>query len=119
MLRRLLRCGRAASGTGPRGCASLDGGAPQTADQNKTTRDNEIQRRTLMSWTCPACQNAIRHSEGESAPRMGVTYRCPICRLELVVDPDRGKMTLAPMRDDDLRERRAPRGRPTADDRRR
>ncbi len=72
-----------------------------------------------MPWTCPACQNAIRHSEGESAPRMGVTYRCPICHLELVVDRDRSEMTLAPMRDDDLREKRAPRERAKAEDRRR
>ena len=39
-----------------------------------------------MSWTCPACQNTIAHSEVEVAPRSGITYRCPICRLELIVD---------------------------------
>ncbi|HMD37620.1 MAG TPA: hypothetical protein VKH42_21740 [Vicinamibacterales bacterium] len=54
-----------------------------------------------MPWTCPACQNAIQHSPAEATPSVGVTYRCPICRLELIVDPDRGKMTLAPMRADD------------------
>ena len=54
-----------------------------------------------MSWTCPACQNAIKHSTTETTPHSGVTYRCPICRLELIVDPDKGKMVLAPMRAND------------------
>jgi hypothetical protein len=49
-----------------------------------------------MPWTCPACQNTIRHSEVESAPRLGITYRCTICRLELVVAPEGDSMTLAP-----------------------
>jgi hypothetical protein len=78
-----------------------------------------------MPWTCPACQNAIQHSEIESAPRPGITYRCLVCRLELVMDPRRGKMTLAPNR---AGEREAPpaimgaegyRDPSTADDRRR
>jgi len=49
-----------------------------------------------MSWTCPACQNAIRHSDVETAPRSGVIYRCHVCRLELIVDQDRETMALAP-----------------------
>lgn len=50
-----------------------------------------------MRWTCPACQNEIHHAEAEAAPRYGVTYRCFVCRLELVVDPERRVLTLAPM----------------------
>jgi hypothetical protein len=51
-----------------------------------------------MPWTCPACRLAIRHSEHEHTPRQGVTYRCHVCRLELVVDTTEGTMTLAPFR---------------------
>jgi hypothetical protein len=50
-----------------------------------------------MPWKCPACQNPIRHSESQPTPRAGVTYRCPICRLELVADAEGETMTLAPM----------------------
>jgi hypothetical protein len=49
----------------------------------------------MSAWTCPACQHAVRHSDAETMPRPGVTYRCPICRLELIVDTLRGAMTLA------------------------
>jgi hypothetical protein len=49
-----------------------------------------------MPWTCPACRLAIRHSDAERDPRPGVTYRCHVCRLELVVDATRGKMVVAP-----------------------
>ena len=51
-----------------------------------------------MPWTCPACQNSVRLSHLETAPRPGVTYRCPICRLELILDPQRGRMVVAPLR---------------------
>ena len=50
-----------------------------------------------MAWTCPACHLPIRHSDREDRRRAGVTYRCHVCRLELVVDMDRGKLTLAPL----------------------
>lgn len=33
----------------------------------------------------------------ESQPRPGVTYRCSVCRLELVFDPDVERMVPAPM----------------------
>lgn len=46
-----------------------------------------------MTWNCPACRTTIQHNE---EPRPGVIYRCPICRLELVVDTDHDKLTLAP-----------------------
>jgi hypothetical protein len=50
-----------------------------------------------MPWTCPACGVAIRHNEIDPAPRAGVVYRWPICRLELAVDPTTNKLTVAPI----------------------
>ena len=51
-----------------------------------------------MPWHCPACSTVIRHQEAvESAPRPGIVYRCPVCRLELVVDEKTGKLTVAPL----------------------
>jgi hypothetical protein len=50
-----------------------------------------------MPWTCPACRLAIRHSDAERDPRPSVTYRCHVCRLELVVDTTCGKMVVAPV----------------------
>jgi hypothetical protein len=52
-----------------------------------------------MPWRCPACGIPIRHSEAELAPRLGVRYRCHVCRLELVVDPEDQKLTV-PLVDD-------------------
>ena len=52
-----------------------------------------------MPWQCPACQTLIQHSQVESEPRYSVVYRCHICRLELVFDPDASKLTLAPLPD--------------------
>jgi hypothetical protein len=57
--------------------------------------------RSALPWTCPACQNAIRLAAAEPMPRRGITYRCHICRLELVIDLEATRMTLAPMPDDD------------------
>ena len=43
---------------------------------------------TQVTWKGPACQISIR-KDGE-LPRPGVVSRCPVCRLELVLDgPDR------------------------------
>ena len=52
-----------------------------------------------MPWRCPACHVHIAHSDVEERPRVGVTYRCHICRLELAFDPDSDKMTVAALRD--------------------
>jgi hypothetical protein len=57
-----------------------------------------------MIWTCPACQIAIQHSE-ETA-HVGVTYRCHVCRLELISGPDNGEMVLAAFRTDNRDSRR-------------
>jgi len=50
-----------------------------------------------MPWTCPACRTAVRHTEAEPLPRVGAIYRCPICRIELVVDTRTSKMKVAPI----------------------
>lgn len=61
-----------------------------------------------MPWRCPACHTPIRHNENEERPREGVVYRCPICRLELTVDPDTKRFAVAPFAaiDDDHKNRR-------------
>jgi hypothetical protein len=38
----------------------------------------------------------IRHSELEERPQPGHTYRCHVCRLDLVFDVPNQKMTVAP-----------------------
>jgi hypothetical protein len=48
-----------------------------------------------MSWTCPACGSSIQHKE--EANGLGVTYRCAVCRLELVEDAGGGTMRAAPL----------------------
>ena len=51
-----------------------------------------------MPWTCPACGTSIHHRNETLGQRM--TYRCAVCRLELVADVDTGKMTVAPLPSD-------------------
>jgi hypothetical protein len=46
-----------------------------------------------MPWRCPACETPIRHSESEERPRLGVLYRCHLCRIELVFDVRTNKLT--------------------------
>jgi len=48
-------------------------------------------------WKCPACTLSIAHSEAETEPRPGVTYRCQVCRLELILDEATDKLSLAPL----------------------
>jgi len=40
-------------------------------------------------------QHLVRHSLIEDAPRPGTVYRCPVCKLELVADPNAGKINVA------------------------
>jgi hypothetical protein len=37
----------------------------------------------------------IRHHDAE--PRYGVVYRCHVCRLELVLERETNKLTVAPL----------------------
>ena len=54
-----------------------------------------------MPWRCPACHIPIRHSELEDKPRLGVKYRCHICRLELQLDAHTQRLIVVPMSDDE------------------
>jgi hypothetical protein len=55
-----------------------------------------------MPWSCPACRTQIHHGPLEDRPRLNSLYRCHVCRLELILDPDTGRLRVAPMRDEDL-----------------
>ena len=60
-----------------------------------------------MPWTCPACGTPIRQqliTAGDEAPCPGAIYRCTVCRVELVVDPDAHQMTPAPLAADMARD---------------
>ena len=60
-----------------------------------------------MPWRCPACQLAILHMELETLPQPNARYRCHICRMELMVNPETGKLAVIPVlvNDQDRRER--------------
>ena len=45
-----------------------------------------------MPWKCPACTQEIRHDPTDDAPRLGVLYRCHVCRMELVLDGTSGAL---------------------------
>jgi len=53
-----------------------------------------------VPWKCPACETQIRHDG--STPEPGRVYRCPVCRLELVLDPGTNRMNVAPLADGSL-----------------
>jgi hypothetical protein len=63
-----------------------------------------------MPWKCPACHSQINHSETEHRPRVGASYRCHICRLELTVDPAVEKLMVAPLREDEPDQKKRPVG---------
>jgi len=54
-----------------------------------------------MPWKCPACSTVIRHADADTAPRVGVTYRCPVCRLELVADEKTHLLTVPQITSDE------------------
>jgi hypothetical protein len=53
-----------------------------------------------MPWRCPACRTEIRHNPVDASPRPNETYRCHVCRLELVFDERSSKMVVAPFETD-------------------
>jgi hypothetical protein len=53
-----------------------------------------------MPWRCPACQIQIRHSDLEEKPRPKTIYRCHVCRLELILDPNTARLIVAPIEPD-------------------
>lgn len=65
-----------------------------------------------MPWKCPACSAPIRQqltAAGDEMPRPGVIYRCAICRLELIRNPDADQMIIAPLPlDTDYERQRTP-----------
>jgi hypothetical protein len=67
-----------------------------------------------MAFICPACQNRMCHSDAEASLLLGVIYRCPVCRLELIVDAEHDRMALAPFAadEDDARRRSTDTGTP-------
>lgn len=54
-----------------------------------------------MPWKCPACDSEIRHRDVEDRPRPGERYRCHICRLDLMVNPETDRLTVAPLPSDE------------------
>jgi hypothetical protein len=53
-----------------------------------------------MPWRCPACRSEIRHNSSDKLPNAAETYRCHVCRLELVFDETFEKMVIAPLETD-------------------
>jgi hypothetical protein len=92
---------------------SFDSERRHSAERRTTERDSGGRRHPLtrdvpyedhgrrMSWQCPACRLPIQHSELEGKPREGTRYRCHVCRLELVFDPNVNRMTVAPISEDE------------------
>jgi hypothetical protein len=58
----------------------------------------------MMPWKCPACETAIRHDG--AGPAANRVYRCPVCRLELTLDPRTNEMEVTPLPTDDKLNRR-------------
>ena len=58
-----------------------------------------------MSWNCPACSTALRHSDLDAKPRSGERYRCHICRLSLDFDEQLDRLVVAPFEADHQPER--------------
>jgi hypothetical protein len=54
-----------------------------------------------MLWQCPACGTPFRFDAREEGPRIGVIYRCHVCRIELVLNPDTERLEVLPLRDDE------------------
>ena len=65
--------------------------------KRQTFYDLNLLESCVVLWKCPACTLSIAHSEAETEPRPGVTYRCQICRLELILDEATDKLSLAPL----------------------
>jgi len=45
-----------------------------------------------MPWKCPACELALEHRHRDDLPTVGMLYRCPVCHLNLVFDPQVQKL---------------------------
>jgi hypothetical protein len=47
-----------------------------------------------MPLHCPACEAVIEHDDESPVPQWGVVYRCHVCRLELVFDPETNRLVV-------------------------
>jgi hypothetical protein len=54
-----------------------------------------------MAWQCPACGTPFQFDTLEAHPRSGVIYRCHVCHIELVLNPDSDRLEVVPLRDDE------------------
>jgi uncharacterized protein (DUF983 family) len=59
-----------------------------------------------MRFMCPACGSTIRHSEFEERPRIGVRYRCNVCRLDLQMNRAADKLVVVPIGEDEGEKRK-------------
>jgi hypothetical protein len=50
-----------------------------------------------MPWRCPACTTPFGLDIIERAPLPGRTYRCNVCRLELVLDETTNRLVVPPL----------------------
>jgi hypothetical protein len=53
-----------------------------------------------MPWKCQACQTTLRQSSEEERPVKGLTYRCHVCRLELMLNPVNDRLEVTPLPDE-------------------
>jgi hypothetical protein len=53
-------------------------------------------------WRCPACATQIPLCALEEKPRADVSYRCPVCRLELTYDEKRNMLDMPPLDSDTI-----------------
>jgi rubredoxin len=53
-------------------------------------------------WRCPACATQIPLRALEEKPRADVSYRCPVCRLELTYDEKRNMLDMPPLDSDTI-----------------
>jgi len=55
---------------------------------------------TAVPWNCPNCWYPLTHRPTELAPQIHKIYRCPICKVDLVFDPQKRELVFAPFEPD-------------------
>jgi hypothetical protein len=46
----------------------------------------------MMVWRCPGCRLPLHQVGADRVAKRKVTYRCHVCRLDLVVDWNGGRL---------------------------